>query len=581
MAVIKLAGFTGEAPRVTPRLLPASGAQIAQSVRLEDGELGPFRKPFPVEELAGAVAGTVKTIYLHGEDWLHWTTIVHAAPGPVAADRLYYTGDGVPKMRASGTVYDLAVPAPSAAPTATPSGVGSGDIKTRLYAYTFVTSFGEESEPSPISNEVSWQSGQIVTLSGMQAAPAGRGITLQRIYRAQTSASGTTQLYFVAERAASNANYVDNVAAEDFNEPLPSTDWNPPPAGLSGLVSLPNGMMAGFVGKDLYFSEPYRPHAWPEKYVLTTDYDIVALAAYGTTMVVGTAGNPYLVSGSAPEVMVMEKLELNMPCLSPQGMIDLGYAVAYPSHDGLVVVQGGAANVATASLLTRDQWLKMDPETFVCGQFYGRFFASYAYTDMDGQDKAGTIILDLTGASPFLIRSQHKAEAMFYDVTSGALFMAMDTTVYEWDSRQAVNDVFTWRSKSFVLPAPTNFGAILFEVDQTSDIDAVLAFENALADTLADNAALFASGAIGGELNGSLVNLYDLNGDALTPLPAGPSVSVNIYADGKFFATVSHAGRMQRLPGGKLAREWEIEVTGNMNVIELTMATTGQELRSV
>jgi hypothetical protein len=38
---------------------------------------------------------------------------------------------------------------------------------------------------------------------------------------------------------------------------------------------------------------------------------------------------------------------------------------------------------------------------------------------------------------------------------------------------------------------------------------------------------------------------------------------------------------MQRLPGGRLAREWEIEVSANIPVIEIAMATTGQELRGV
>src|SRR5690349_16411273 len=105
MSVIKLAGFTGEAPRVTPRLLPPTGAQIAQSVRLEDGELSPFRKPAPVYNLPGAVDGNVKTIYKHLTDWLYWSTVVNAVPGPVAQDRLYYTGDGAPKMRVSSTIY--------------------------------------------------------------------------------------------------------------------------------------------------------------------------------------------------------------------------------------------------------------------------------------------------------------------------------------------------------------------------------------------------------------------------------------------------------------------------------------------
>ncbi|MDF3073473.1 MAG: hypothetical protein K0S54_1140 [Alphaproteobacteria bacterium] len=581
MPVIKLAGFTGEAPRVTPRLLPDTGAQIAQSTRLEDGKLSPFRKPFPVHILNGATEGAVKTIYRHLTDWLHWPTVVHAVPGPVAQDRLYYTGDGKPKMRVAGAVYDLAVQAPSTALTAARTGTTGSVTSTVLYVYTWVTSFEEESEPSPVTADLLVSPGNSVTLSGFTAPPSGRAITKQRIYRSQTGTSGGTNLYFIHERAASTANYVDSLALNDFSEPLPSLDWNAPPDGLTGLVSMPNGMMAGFVGKDLYFCEPYRPHAWPQKYVLTTDYDIVALAVYGTTLVVGTKGNPYLAAGTAPESMVMERLELNMPCLNPQGMVDLGYAVAYPSHDGLVVVQGGAARVVTGSLLTRDQWLKLGPSSMVCGQFYGRFFGSYDYIETDGLLVKGSLILDLSGEAPFLIRSQHKSDAFFYEVTSGALYMVMGTTIFEWDSKQSTNDIQTWRSKPFMLPAPTSFGALMFEVDDREDLAAISAAEAANAAVQTINAALFAAPSIFGDINGSMLGEYPVNGDILVPAPPGPQVSVNIYADGDLVASVSRGGKIVRLPGGRLCRQWEVEVTGNIDIQEVVMARTAQELRSV
>lgn len=582
MAVIKLNGFTGEAPRVTPRLLPPTGAQIAQSTRLEDGELTPFRKPFPVYDLPGAVDGGVKTLYRHLTDWLFWDTVVHAVPGPVAQDRLYYTGDGAPKMRVAGTIYPLAVPSPTAA--LTPTRVGTLDpalSATRLYVYTFVTSFGEESEPCPISAEVLTSPGNSVTLSGFQAASVGRAITLQRIYRSQTGTSGGTNLYFLAERAASSADYLDTIDTDDFSEALPSLTWNKPPAALSGLTAMPNGMMCGFVGKDLYFCEPFRPHAWPESYVLTADYDIVGLAVYDTTVVVATKGTPYLVAGTAPETMVMQRMELNMPGLNPQGMVDMGYAVAFPSYDGLVVVQGGTANVTTAGLMTRDQWLKLKPAEMVCGQFYGRFFGSYDFIDTDGTAMKGTLILDLTGASPFIIRSQHKADAFFYDIKSGTLFIVLGTRIYEWDSKSAIPDIYTWRSKKFLLPAPTTFGVLLCEMDGRQDADEIAATGAAREAAAAINAALFAQASIFGEMNTAALNTYPVNGDILTGVPSGVQVTVNVYGDGELLASVAGAGKMQRLPGGKLAREWEIEITGNVSVQELAMAGTAQELRGI
>lgn len=580
MTLLKLSAFTGESPRTTPRLLPATGAQVAQSVRLEDGELSPFRKPYAVAELLGAVPGQVKTIYRHLGEWLFWSTVVNAVPGPVAQDRLYYTGDGVPKMRVGADVYPLALTAPTVKLTATKSGTPTTTAITTtvLYVYTRVTSFGEESEPCPISDDLVVSPGNVVTLSGFVTAPAGRGFNKQRIYRSQTGTTGGANLYFIAERDDSSANFVDNLGPSQFVEPLPSLDWNPPPDELKGLVAMPNGIMVGYVGKDLYFSEPYRPHAWPEKYSLSANYDIVSLAVSGSTLVVGTKGWPELVGGSSPDTMTMERLELTMPCVNEQGMVDMGYSILYPSNDGLVMVQGGAPALISGPVFTRDQWLRLDPKTMVCGQFYGRFYGSYRYDDVDGIAQEGTIILDITGEQPYLIRSQHRADAMFYDVTDNKLYMAIGISIYEWDALESDNDLMTYRSKAFVTPQPTSFGAILVESDDRENTDAILAFNAALAAVIAQNQAIFETEVLGGEIGAYPLNGRTLNGDLLQPLPIGPQISVNIYADSEYLHTINTVGDIERIPP-TLARQWEIEVTGNVNIQEILMGGTAQELR--
>lgn len=580
MTIIKLAAFTGESPRTTPRLLPTTGAQQAQSVRLEDGELSPYRKPYPIYDITGIAAGNVKTIYRHLGQWLVWDKVVHAVPGPVAQDRLYYTGDGVPKMRVGGVVYNLKLTAPPTKLTGVVNGtVSTATSATRLYVYTRVTQFGEESEPSPISSDIVVSPGNTVTLSGFVAAPAGRGFTKQRIYRSQTGTTGGANLYFIAERNDSAADFLDNVAVDAFNEPLSSLEWTPPPDDLKGLVAMPNGIMVGYVGKDLYFSEQYRPHTFPIKYSLSANYDITGLAVSGSTLIVGTKGAPELVGGTTPDAMTMEHLDFNMPCVNPQGMVDMGYAILYPSNDGLVMVQNGTPNLITDPIFTRDQWLKLGPDSMVCGQFYGRFYASYDYTDIKLDRVQGTIILDITGSQPYIIRSPHRADAMFYDITTNKLFMAIGATIYEWDSLLGDNDIFTYLSKAYVTPQPTSFGAILIEADSREDNDAVIAYQAAVAGVIASNTAIFATKHLGGTLNGQLLNSIPVNGNLLKPVPSGPKLSVNIYADDEFVTTINSAGTAERIPP-VLARQWEIEVSGNINIQEITMAGTAQELRA-
>ncbi|MBB76640.1 MAG: hypothetical protein CMJ75_19205 [Planctomycetaceae bacterium] len=578
MAILKLTGFAGENPKILSRLLPNNAAQTAINTRLNDGGLTPIRRSRFAHQFVNAPNTGITTLYRHEEEWLVWPGTVYALPGPVAADRLYIMGDGAPKMRIGGVEYPLAVPFPSDRLTAALSGTATSELgSTRLYTYTFVTAFGEESEPAPLSADIYWKPGQTVTLSGFQAAPAGRNITHQRIYRSQTSQTGT-QAFLIDERLTSTAAYTDTKGIADFDESLPSQDWNPPPAGLTGLVALPNGMMAAFMGKDLYFCEPWRPHAWPEKYILTCDHPIVALGAYGTTLVVATEGNPYIVNGSSPDVMYMEKLELNLPCINPRSLIDLGYSIAYASHDGLVLVSQGGARVVTETIFSREAWLKMNPYFMTAGQYDGRYLCAYQYSDEQGIEFQGTLIMDMTGEQPFVIRSNRKPDAMYFELTTGRLFMLEGDVVNEWDAVGEANEVQTWRSKRFVVPKPTNFGAILVEVDEALTAEQLEGLRAAAAAATARNAARMATD-LGDTLNGDVINGLEFAGDQLEPVPVVTAMyAVNVYADGTLVAVVGDINRMERLPGGFLATSWEIEAVSDAPITQITMATTGAEL---
>lgn len=574
MAKLRFAQFSGEIPRLIPRLLPDTGAQHAENIRLEDGGLKPIRKARIAHVFTGLT--DIATIYKWGATWLSWNTVVNAVPGPVATDRLYYTGDGTPKMRVGSTVYELAVPYPTAALTAVVGGVGSGDVTTRLYVYTWVTDYGEESEPCPISADVSWQSGQTVTLSGFQATPAGRAISKQRIYRSQSSNQAGTDLFLIEERAASTSSYVDTHAPDDFQEVLPSRDYNQPPADLTGLVSLPNGMMAGFSGKQLCFCEPYKPHAWPEKYRLTSPFNIVGLGAYGTTVVAGTEGYPFVASGNAPEAMIEEKIEVNLPCINGRGLVDLGYSVAYPSNDGLVVVTNGTATVATDALFTRPKWQNLGPETMIGGQFAGRYFASYTHVEVDGSTTKGTRIIDLTGQQPFVLRATISPSAFYYDLPTGQLYYLDGDTVYEWDALGEANEVMTWTSKRVVLDQPASFGAVVVESGDVLTVEDQAALDAEIAAIEAYNATVFAND-MNAEIDGAEINQFAFAGDDMQPLPGQKYISVRIYADGKLVRVVTDMDKVKRIKS-VLAREWEVQVNGTAEVDQILIATTAREL---
>ncbi|CAN7304738.1 hypothetical protein LJR231_001565 [Phyllobacterium sp. LjRoot231] len=580
MPAIKLNAFTGEQPRIIPRLLPATAAQSAVNTRLDDGGLTPTRKSVQVATL---ISSTAKTIYKHLGVWREWETVVDAVPGPVADDRLYYTGDGVPKVSIAGTEYPLAVPFPAVKLTATVTLTSTADIVTRTYVYTYVTGFGEESEPSPASTPVDWRPGQTMTLSGFVAPPAGRNITKRRIYRSQSGQSGT-YFYLIDETAAVATNYVDAIAVDGFQEQLPSANYNAPPDDLTGLTAMPNGIMAAFVGRKVYFCQPYQPHAWPEIYVITVDFPVIGLGAIGSSLVVATTGNPYFLTGSHPDSMQQTKLEQNLPCINARGIADLGFAIAYPSNEGLVAVRADSSiGLVTTQLFSPDGWRALSPSTFVSGQIYGRYVAFYDTVDVDGVPQQGAIFIDIAG-TPFLIRSDTQANAVFFEIETGALnfLVKASTAVHRFDSPDGLREKMYWRSKIFVLSYPENFGAIIVDATENLTGEETANLNAQIAAVEAANAALIAAGSIMGDMNSIVLNEVPLNGDILAIAPTLVGViNVGVFADGVKVAQIFRTNQVCRLPDGFTARSWEIDVSGDIDITQIVMGKTVSDIIEV
>lgn len=578
---IRIASFTGEIPRIIPRLLPDSAAQVAENTKLENGAILPIRRGRYAQRLP---QDGQASIYLHGDEWLSWPVPVNAVPAPIAENRLYVTGDGVPKLIADGVTYPLAVPRPpNRLTTAIVNGSPDPALEQSvLYAYTWVTEFDEESEPSPLSLPLQWSAGLDVELTGFQMPAAGRRINRMRIYRSQTSALGDTQLYFIHERAVSNQSFTDVVADNPLGEVIPSMDYNAPPSDLSGIVAMPNGMMAAFSGKRIYFCEPYRPHAWPEKYVLTVDFPIVGLGVFGSAIAVLTAGQPYVAAGSTPDSMSMEKLEVNQPCVSARGIVDMGFSIAYPSQDGLVIISQGGAQIKGRELIGRDDWRRLNPFSFVAGAFDGRYMASYRFSDTDGIEQRGMFIIDMTGTQPFITRSSDDADGMFTDLSNGALYILKNgQDVYEWDAYAMPYGEAYWRSKRFVLPNDINFGAILIEADGAITPEQRAAAVTRGEAVRANNAALMEEGA-DGAIAVPPVGLVTFAGSLLTPIEVEENFfMVSVYADGKHVADVFDTNKIVRLPAGFLARTWEVEVRSNLMITSISLGMSPSDLAQI
>lgn len=487
MVAIKIPTFGGILPQISPRLLPDTAATVAQNARLDSGRLSAWRTPTVIQDHNGAtftVPATTKTIYKHRDKqgngyWLIWDTEVHAVGSPIAEDphdRLYWTGQDYPRMALGTEVASsvtpsyqpsssrrLGVPAPTAAPVAALTTDGTGDVTplSRAYSFTWVSGLGEESAPSPSSNILDVKSGGTVTLTFSDTIPSyvyntGGKPAKRRIYR--TNTNGDFQ--FVADVAATATTAVDTKLDEDLGEIIPTTEWGPPadddtnehPDGpLLGLTAMPNGILAGFSGRAIFFSEQYLPHTFPKINSLTVKSRIVGMSSISIGLVVMTRGKPYLVTGSSPNGMTAVEIDNNQACVSARSIADMGEIAIYASPDGLVAAGENGVQLITEGIFTRDQWQALNPSSIHGYHYEGRYIFFW-----DNGTSRGGYVLDGRLETPELVELTFHAVAGFNDPADDALYLLISdgagSTVRKFDGGSLMT--FTWKSKKVRIETP-------------------------------------------------------------------------------------------------------------------------------
>lgn len=609
MPYLKLDNFSGLSPRTGPTNLAPNQAQTANNVKLQSGEIRPWRKPVHVYTPG---LSDVLSIYklensnTGGSAWLEFSVDTDVVPGPVADTtdfRVYYTDGTAPKKTnwnlatTSGTgtkpfpntVYNMGVPAPAAAPTLAAS---TGSAETRAYIYTYIGTFGsvlEESAPSPAASISLATTTTTVTVSGFSTAPttsAGYNITAIRIYRSVTSGTSAQYLY-VGEVSVNPAtgvasgSFTDNVAAASLGAAITSTYFTPPPATLRGLIAMPNGILAGFTSNQVWFCEPYLPHAWPVSYMMTVGAPIVGLGVFGQTLVVCTTQTPFLITGSQPGAMSQEKVPLPEPCVSKKSITSDQFGVLYASPNGLVSIAPGTQDVISRALFTRDEWQTYLPSSMV-GVLYQNMYLGFYQA---GSTKAALVIM--RGDSPPLVNLAIAAQAVFVERSTANIYAVSpeDNLIYQLDADNVNNMFYEWKSKKFIIPEPLNFAVMKAQADWDA-IASVAAYNAIVAEIVAANQAYWATGLTRfSTLNRTPLNTYTINGSVLQPIPTlqdTRNIQIILYANGvQVYATGVTSQEPQRLPAADKEYLWEVKITGNVGLRTFAMATSTTELRKV
>lgn len=473
MVAISIQGFGGIAPATPPRYLEDQQAQNALNVVPWYGSASSLVEPSD-SVYSTSYGATVQSIYKWGNDFpqddLYWfefdgdTDVVQGFIAGDTTERTFLTSDSTkfPKPAATNaTLARASAPLPSAwrmlgvpiapdidslAVTDIPeTEVSENDPETRVYVITRVNNWGEEGPPSsPATTEV--RVGQQVTIDLPSVGDTSNfEQDFWRIYRTATGSTSTEYL-FVAEVPVGTAQYIDQKDGDQLGEPCPSIDWFPPPEDLKGLKGLPNGVLVGFTGNEIWFSEPYRPFAWPTAYQQAVDAKIIGLGTIDTTVVVLTDGKPWFIQGSDPSSMIMVEGDIKQSCVSKRSIVSMGGAVVYASPDGLIAAAPNGSRNLTQNIFTKVQWQALVNPSSLQGYMYEERYHGFYDT---GAVQAG-FITDM-GATAFVYHDEW-VQAGYSDLESDTLFVCQNGLIKKWEQGTVLKR-YTWRSKLFTLPS--------------------------------------------------------------------------------------------------------------------------------
>lgn len=334
--------------------------------------------------------------------------------------------------------------------------------------------------------------------------------------------------------------FVDDFDSRNLIDILASDEYDAPPDGLQGLVAIQNTILAGYVDNQIFFSEKNLPHAWPREYTQTVEYPITGLAVYAGSLLVLTNGYPYIVQGSDPKNMSIQRIDALFPCLNHNSIVTMDYGIIWSTHDGLAVFSTStAAQMITKALYNNDTWnIDVDPTTVVATYYGDNYFASHSTGAFvyERDDQVGGFFVDNT----------FTFSASWYDSATGKLYVVSGANgdIYEWDNLAQPPVSMQWKSKVIVTKDMLNLGAARVVADYTATTQ-------------------------------EWDNTFDLWEAAAVTWDEPNPVTFNLWADKQLIFTTSLTdSNVFRLPTGFRTDTFEVGITGNVRVRSIHLAET-------
>ena len=206
---------------------------------------------------------------------------------------------------------------------------------------------GVESGPCLLSAEQDLSRGGTVDFLNLPVSVDPQ-VTHKRLYRIGGDLSVST---LVAEIDNATTSYHDDEKDTDLVGTLLDTvAAAPAPIGLSFLTEA-YAMLFGAIGNKLRFTPIANPDSWPELYYLTFTEDITGIAAVTNGLLVFTAFNTHLVTGTGPTSLSQRLLSADQGCKSFSSVQVISGAALWVSSDGICTSSGSRVIVISKDAL--------------------------------------------------------------------------------------------------------------------------------------------------------------------------------------------------------------------------------------
>lgn len=471
--MITITSPQGIAPRLNPRALQDTQAQVAQNCVLDLGDCRPLKAPVQSTSLDASTKSVLSM-----ESWKEFDNYASAITSPVTGnDRYYWTDEsgGGHKAEGTGNAKDLGVPQPGAGPSTTKGGSQDSDepIRSSTYVYTRVTDWGEESAPSQPSGIMDIYDGEHVEFSGMDDGGSSH-VTHFRLYRAAGGESDSVYLAVPYQKNPGAVEYdednnivydipkdelddmQDGLRDVDLRVQLETDDWLEPPGDLKGLTDLGNGTMMAYSGQEVLFSALWAPYAWPMAYRYTLDHGVVGVGHIAGVPVAFTAYSTYLFDGSTPDSYQQRKISETQGCASSLSIVNTLQGVVFASRDGLCMAGTDGVQGLSLPVWTREQWNRMDLGSLVGTHFNERYYgffkggnAGFIFPLNQQEQSVTEFELSQTIVNAYMDSDNEKLYVILQD--------GSDVDLYEFDAGDNLQS--TWRSKVFRVP-PVNLSSL-------------------------------------------------------------------------------------------------------------------------